>query len=133
MTISSETLQTLRSLAESTPSLLAQLQQTRDAPQAARLLARAASQAGQEVNEQDVCDFLEDCSRQAARADLSDDQLEKVAGGMTKEGFIAMSVFSLGIGCHVMSYNRNNSTGDIPERGQHYMSPEFCLSKRRFS
>lgn len=133
MTISTETLQTLRSLAESTPELLAQLQQASDAPRAARILAQAASKAGHQIIEKDVCDFLEDCSRQAASAPLNDDQLEKVAGGMTKEGFIAMSVFSLGIGCHIMSYNRNNSTGDIPENGQHYMSPEFCLSKRRFS
>lgn len=130
MTISAETLQTLRTLAETTPGLLTQLQQTKEASHAARLLVQAARQVGQEINEQDVCDFLEDCSRQATSNALHDDQLDNVAGGMTKEGFIAMSVFSLGIGCHVMSRNRNNSTGDIPERGQHYMSPEFCLGKR---
>jgi len=133
MTISSETLQALRSLAENTPALLARLRQASNAPQTARILTQAASHAGLDVNEKDLCDFLEDCSRQVTGVDLNDDQLATVAGGMTKEGFIAMSVFSLGIGCHIMSHNRNTSTGDIPERGQHYMSPEFCLSKRRFS
>ena len=129
MTLSSTTLNALQHLVERDPALQQQLQQSADITQAAKLLMQAAQAAQLTLSEADLHAHLERVSQQLKNTLLSDEQLNTVAGGMTHDGFIAMSVFSLGLGCHIMSYDRVQK-GYIPARGEHSMSPEFCLRQR---
>jgi hypothetical protein len=99
MRLSEETLKSLHALIEKDPSLQAQLQQTDNAPQAARILAQAASAANLDLAEDAIRTHLESTIQQAATQALSDAQLEKVAGGRHVADFGAGSVFTFGIGC----------------------------------
>jgi hypothetical protein len=123
---SSETLHALRSLIEKTPSLLEQLQQVGNAAQGAEILARAGMQAGIAIDAKELRANLESTASKMASQPLSDVQLNQVAGGMNKDGFIAMSVFTLAIGCAVMSQERYAS-GARPEPKVNPLSAEFCL------
>ena len=125
MSLSSDTLQMLCKLIEQDPVLLAQLRQTSDAAQGATLLLQAAQQAGINVTLESLRAYLEGRLQNAA-TDLSDAQLDQVAGGMNKSEFIAMSVFSLAIGCAVVSQQRVDA-GARPAQGVHPLSAEFCL------
>ena len=106
MSLPEGTLKSLRGLIEKDPSLLAQLQQTDDALQAARILAQAASAAHLDLADDALRTHLESTIQQAATQALSDAQLEKVAGGAHVADFIAMSVFTFGIGCAVVSIRK---------------------------
>ena len=105
MSLTDNTLNSLRKLVENNPSLLAQLQQTNDAAQSAQLLVQAARAVQLDVDEAALRTHLESISRQAARQTLDDAQLEAVAGGGADERarFIASSIFSLGISCALIS------------------------------
>jgi hypothetical protein len=106
MSLTDNTLNSLRKLVENNPSLLAQLHQSDDVAQSARLLAQAASAANIAVTEEALRAHLEISIQQATQQALNDDQLDKVAGGMSKEGFIAffaLSVTTFGITCAAIS------------------------------
>lgn len=105
MSLSDNTLNSLRKLVESNPSLLAQLQQTDDAAQSAQLLAQAAQAVQIDVDETALRTHLESLSAQDASQVLSDAQLDVVAGGggWSKAAFIGMSIGTLGIGCAAVS------------------------------
>lgn len=125
VSLSAETLQTLRGLIEKDPVLLAQLQQTREAALGAALLTRVAQQAGISVDTEQLHAYLES-SLQQADAALSDAQLDLVAGGMNKAEFIAASIFSLGIVCIAMSAER---IGIL--KGRHMYDPSFSWSNHK--
>lgn len=126
MSTPADTLQALRSLIEKTPSLLAQLQQVGNAAQGAAILTRAATQAGIEIDANELQVSLESAASQMTAQPLSDVQLNQVAGGMNKDEFIAMSVFTLAIGCAVVSQERV-ATGARPDPKMNPLSAEFCL------
>ncbi len=125
MNLSSDILQALRNLIEKDPALLERLRQVQDAAQGAALLSQAARQAGIDVTSESLRAYLEGSLQDGAEA-LSDEQLDQVAGGMNKSEFIAMSVFSLAIGCAVVSQKRVDA-GARPAQGEHPLSAEFCL------
>jgi hypothetical protein len=105
MALSETTLQALHKLVENDPALLAQLQQTDDAAQSARILTEAARAAHIDVEETALCTHLEQLSAKAGSVALSDAQLDLVAGGgeWTRAAFVMMSVGTLGIGCAAVS------------------------------
>ncbi len=105
MSLSDTTLQALHKLVEKDPALLAQLQQTDDAAQSARILTEAARSAQIDVDEAALRAHLETLSSQAGSVALSDAQLDLVAGGgeWTRAAFVMMSIGTLGIGCAAVS------------------------------
>lgn len=105
MSLSPESLQSLRNLIEKNPALLEQLQQAGDVAGSARILSQAASAANLPIEEAALRTHLESLSQQATSQALSDAQLDVVAGGgaWSKAAFIGMSIGTLGIGCVVVS------------------------------
>jgi len=126
MTISDQTLNTLRKLVQDDPALLSQLQQTDNSADAARLLAQAAQLTQLDVTADSLRAYLEESLQNATALTLSDVQLESVAGGLDrKAAYVAISIFSFGIGCAVVS-GMTVSNGVPVKKGQHFMDIEYC-------
>ena len=107
MSLSEKTLNALQTLMTQDKALLAQVQGTDDAAQAARIIAAAATQNGIEINEAELAQHFEEASKVAANQALSDSQLEAVAGGINDtEKMILVSIISLGIGCALVSFTQ---------------------------
>lgn len=105
MRLTEETLQALHTLVAQTPALQAQLQQSDDVAQAAHLLGQAARAAQIDITEEALCAHLRSAIQEvtAQAQALTDSQLERVAGGMSKTDFIVASVFSFGTACASLS------------------------------
>ncbi len=103
MRLTEETLQALHTLVAQTPALQAQLQQSDDVAQAARLLGQAARAAQIDITEEALCAHLQSAIQEVTAQALTDSQLERVAGGMSKTDFIVASVFSFGTACASLS------------------------------
>ena len=100
MSLKPETIRQLQTLIQADPALTAQLQSCTDAATSAAVLAKAASAKGIEVNTLDVVAHFE--SAIAQQGAMSDADLEQVSGGGGAPGW-ALSVFSLGLGCAIVS------------------------------
>lgn len=103
MRLTEETLQSLHTLIAQNPALQAQLQQSDDVAQAARLLAQAARAAQIDITEDALRAHLESAIQEVTAQALTDNQLERVAGGMSKTNFIIVSIFSGGTFCATSS------------------------------
>lgn len=107
MSLSEKTLSALQALMTQDKALLAQVQATDDAAQAASIIAAAATQNGLEINQAELAQHFEEASKSAANQALSDRQLEAVAGGMSDtDKMIMLSILSFGIGCAMVSINQ---------------------------
>lgn len=105
MSLSPESLQSLRNLIAKDPALLVQLQQAGDTAASTRILSQAARAANLPIEEAALRTHLESLSAQDSSQVLSDAQLDVVAGGggWSKAAFIGMSIGTLGIGCAAVS------------------------------
>lgn len=103
MSISPETLNALQNLIREDADLLAQLQNTPSPHAAAALIARAGAAAGITVDEASLAARLETEVRALDGQTLSDEDLDRVAGGVDwdKIRLAALSISTLGIGCLV--------------------------------
>lgn len=115
MRLPEDTLQSLHTLIAQNPALLAQLQQSDNVAQSARLLAQAAHAAQIDIAEDALLAHLEKTIREVTAQALTDSQLEHVAGGMTKGEFIAASIFSMGIVCGALSLKK----ADLKNKGKY--------------
>ncbi|TXT39627.1 MAG: hypothetical protein FD135_2059 [Comamonadaceae bacterium] len=107
MSLSPQTLSALQTLMTQDKTLLAQVQGTDDAAQAASIIAAAAAKNGIEINEAELTQHFEEASKAAANQALSDSQLEAVAGGMNDtEKMVLVSILSFGIGCALVSFTQ---------------------------
>jgi hypothetical protein len=126
MAISDNTLASLRQLVQDDPALLSRLQQIDDSHAAAQVLAEAARLARLDITVDALREYLEESAQQAAAQTLNDVQLETVAGGLDKKAaYVAISIFSLGIGCAVVS-GMTVSNGVPVKKGQHFMDIDYC-------
>lgn len=104
MALSPNTQQQLQTLMQQDPALVAKVHGTDDAAQAAALIAQAAAQNGIEVNTTELAAHFVASAKESANQALSDEQLDAVAGGgRNVVDTIFMSIFTLGIGCAVIS------------------------------
>ena len=104
MSLSEQTLSALQTLMAQDKALQTQVQTTRSAAQAADIIAQAAAQNGIEINPAELTQHFEEAAKTSANQALSDSQLEAVAGGGIREGdMIAISIFTFGVGCAVIS------------------------------
>lgn len=104
MSLSAQTLSALQELMAQNKELLAQVQATDDAAQAAAIIADAAAKNGIQTIEAELAKHFEEASKAASNQALSDQQLEAVAGGLDDDAvMVLMSIFSLGLGCAVTS------------------------------
>ncbi len=104
MSLSAPTLSALQALMTQDKALLAQVQATDDAAQAASIIATAAAKSGIEISEAELATHFEETSKAAANQALSDSQLEAVAGGgIKRDDMILISIITLGAGCAVIS------------------------------
>lgn len=105
MSLSPETLSALQTLMAQDAALMARVQTTPNTTQAAALIAEAAENNGIVVNEAELSSHLEAVSHTLTSQALSDRQLDAVAGGgsMNDDNFSWLSVFTLGVGCAVIS------------------------------
>jgi predicted ribosomally synthesized peptide with nif11-like leader len=109
MYLSETTLQSLRQLLEQDAALRERLQRARNTAEAAQTLVPAAKQAGLEVCEEDLRNFFASQIPGTADQVLNDEQLDKVAGGMSYIERQAASFFSFGLAC--LSPNPGNGQG----------------------
>lgn len=105
MSLSPDTITAIKTLVAQDQFLLEQLAQATDASSAARLVAEAARRQGLDANVADIETYFV-AQRAHDVSEISDDDLETIAGGMAKmdaSSMVAMSIFSFGIGCLVYS------------------------------
>ena len=112
MTLSDKTLAELQQLLAQNPELLAQVQTVHDPAQAATLIAQAAAHKGLTISAAELTAHFA-ASAPTGQQALSDAQLDLVAGGGTAVDAVFMSIFTLGIGCAVVSIQTSieNSKG----------------------
>jgi len=105
MPISEQTLKALQELLLQDKELLVRTQVCNDANESAALIADSAEKAGIPVTQAELVEHFAHAVETIKGQDLSDQQLEAVAGGyvLPEEGFIVMSIFSFGIACAVVS------------------------------
>lgn len=126
MSLSAQTLSALQELMAQNKELLAQVQATDDAAQAAAIIADAAAKNGIEAIESDLAKYFEEASKAASDQALSDQQLEAVAGGLNDDGRMALlSVFTLGIGCALISIGQS-AGGKHADGTARYLDKKFC-------
>lgn len=99
MPISEATVQSLRQLIDRDAALRDGLQRARSTSEAASLLVPAANQAGLDIHMEDLLAFFAAQIPAAANQSLDDEQLDKVAGGMSYIEKQAASFFSFGLAC----------------------------------
>ncbi|TXT39622.1 MAG: hypothetical protein FD135_2054 [Comamonadaceae bacterium] len=104
MSLSDQALSALQELMTQNKELLAQVQATNDAAQAANIIAAAAAQNGIEATQADITQHFEEAFKATTNQALSDKQLDAVAGGSVDDDWmIALSILGLGIGCGIIS------------------------------
>ena len=102
MSIKPETISQLEAMIKADPALVAQLQSCTDSASSAAVIAKAAAAKGMDVSAPDVVAHFE--AEVAKQGAMSDEELEQVAGGMhPATPGIMISIFSLGIGCAMVS------------------------------
>ena len=123
MSLSEKTLTELHQLVAQNTDLLKRVQATNDAAQAAALIAQAATESGINVSEAELAAHFEHASAAAKNQALSDQQLEAVAGGWSKDdSMIFVSFLTFGIGCMVASIvqdakgNRNSCKDSFTDK-----------------
>lgn len=90
----------LQSLIQADPALAQQLQSATSIDSAAQMLAQATNQKGIAIDASAIAEYME----AAKDVQMSDDELEAVAGGLiTRQGFMALSILTIGIGCQLYS------------------------------
>lgn len=126
MSLSAQTLAELHQLVANNTDLLARVQGTNDATQAAALIAQAAAENGISVSEAELAAHFEAASKAATHQALSDSQLEAVAGGINDDGrMVLISVFTLGVGCALISIGQ--AVGGAHADGTaKYLDKKFC-------
>ncbi len=110
MTITSETMRQLRQALLADPALQARIHQSHSPRELAGLLGEIATARGIAAEAADLEQFLAELPRPASPASLSDQQLEAVAGGISHEGFTALSGLTFWIACAIMSANNEAIT-----------------------
>ncbi len=124
MSISEQTLSALQELMAHDAELLTQVQGSNDAAEAAGLIARAADAHGIAVDPAELTRHFEAASRALAEQTLNDQQLDAVAGGISDDGIMAvLSIFSLGLGCAVVSFGQSIG-GNFSHEG--HTVKKFC-------
>ncbi|TXT39632.1 MAG: hypothetical protein FD135_2064 [Comamonadaceae bacterium] len=126
MSLPETTLTQLQDLMRKNSTLLAQVQAADDAAHIAAIIAQAAAQSGITVTHSELVAHFEQEARDAATPLLSDAQLDAIAGGMNRDEFIAMSVFTLGWGCFGVSMEKRKTK--VPNNLGDFGTVEFCLS-----
>ena len=123
MSLSETTLAELHQLVAQNTDLLTRVQATNNAVQAAALIAQAANQTGINVSATELAAHFEAASKAATDQALSDQQLEAVAGGWSKQdSLIVVSFITFGLGCMVASIvqdaqgNRNNCKDSFTDK-----------------
>lgn len=102
MALSPDILQQLQQHVASDQALAANLRTVNSPHAAARMLAETAARHGIAASGEDILAYFE--SQLAAhRAELSDAQLDAVAGGFSTADWILYSVCGFGIGCVYLS------------------------------
>ena len=102
MSLNSETITQIQAMLQADPALLAQLQAETELAGVAAAIAKAATAQGLDVNEADLMSHLAAEQSQASATDMSDAELEQVAGGGIGSGILTSIVF-LGAGCALAS------------------------------
>ena len=114
MSLTPETIAQLQTLIQADPALIAQLQSSTDAASSAAVIAKAGATKGMDVSAPDLVTHFEAAtSKQGA---MSDAELEQIAGGGGRS--IAISIFSLGIGCAIISVIDATSSREGCMQGQ---------------
>ncbi len=108
MSLTANTVHQLQELMQQDPTLVAKVHGTEDAAQAAALIARAAAQSGIQITEAELAAHFVASAKGSANQALSDEQLDAVAGGAGIVDTVFMSIFTLGIGCVVVSVQTSN-------------------------
>ncbi|BCO27834.1 hypothetical protein MIZ03_2725 [Rhodoferax lithotrophicus] len=129
MTLSVTTLSQLQQVMTNDQGLQIKLKGIVDTQQAAAIVAEAAAQHGITVTQAELVQHFAESRNTLADQVLSDAELDAVAGGFSRDEFIAISVFSLGIGCLWISVDRNRSKAlpsDDPMR-MGLGTVEFCV------
>lgn len=114
MTLSVTTLSQLQQVMTNDQGLQIKLKGIVDTQQAAAIVAEAAAQHGITVTQAELVQHFAESRNTLADQVLSDAELDAVAGGFSRDEFIAISVFSLGIGCLWISVDRNRSKALLP-------------------
>ena len=102
MSLNSETITQIQAMLQADPALLAQLQAETELAGVAAAIAKAATAQGLDVNEADLMSHLAAEQSQASATDMSDAELEHVAGGGIGNAIFG-SVLGLGVACAVAS------------------------------
>lgn len=76
-------IQVLRGLIVQSPTLLEQLRQSKSAADSTKVLAEAPQREGLDIDEADLNAYYAQVARQAQSSDLSDVQLDTVAGALS--------------------------------------------------
>lgn len=104
MSISEQTLKALQELMLQDKELLLRVQASSDAGESAALIAQAAAQRGITISQAELLAHFEEAGQAGLNQALSDDELDAVAGGWSKnDSLILVSFLSFGIGCMVAS------------------------------
>lgn len=122
MSLSESTLQALQALMSQDQALLASVQATSDARQAAALMAEAAAKNNILVSTAELTSHFEQLSAAINNQALTDEQLATVAGGMRDdETMLMVSFLSLGFLCAM------KSMADVAGlKGAVMMHKKFC-------
>lgn len=118
MSLSQVTLNELQQLIAADAGLQSRLQGADDAAQAVEMIVVAAAAKGLQVEPSELSAHLAVAVEAASTTALSDAQLESVAGGMNHGEFVAMSVFTLMIGCAINSQVHGHIQGN-PNKKNH--------------
>lgn len=97
----------LQQLMQEDPALVVQVHGAEDAASVAAILAVAAANKGIAVTAEELVVYFGDATQAASDQSLSDEQLDVVAGGAGIVDTVFMSIFTLGIGCAVVSIQRS--------------------------
>lgn len=116
MHLSEATLQSLRQLLEQDSALRDRLQRAHNTSEAAQILIPAAKQVGLEICEENLRNFFAAQILGPTDQVLNDEQLDKVAGGMSYAERQAASFFSFGFAC--LSPYPGNDQGTSPSVGR---------------
>jgi len=103
MTPNTDTFAQLQNLVQTDPALQERLK-TADSPEAAgHLIAQAAQEKGLSVDAGEIAARLRAVQERLTQGELSDEQLEAVAGGISGGGMIALSIATAILGCELYS------------------------------
>ena len=99
-----ETITQIQTMLQADPALLAELQTQTELAGVAAVITKAAATQGLDVSEADLLGYLTAQQSQAGAADMSDAELEKIAGGGFGEA-IGLSLIGVGVLCGMLSFS----------------------------